>query len=95
VDYALELERTALTLEQGNFFRLALLQIDRVVTMLREELGAGARPSLRARTTRVRLLIWAGRAHDALPEIQNITAVLTQALGPEHPNTLVSRFLLA
>jgi hypothetical protein len=95
VDYALELERTALTLEQENFYRLALLQIDRVVTILRGELGAGARPSLRARTTRVRLLIWAGRVHDALSEIQNITAVFARALGPTHPDSLASRFMLA
>jgi hypothetical protein len=94
VDYALALEREARNLEAGGFFRLALAQTETVVVLLRRELGDAARPSLRARTTRVRLLLWVGRAHDALADIRQITTVLTQAVGPEHPDTLDGRGLL-
>ena len=95
VDYALELERGARNLESRGFFRLALLQIEKVVMILRAELGATARPTLRAREARVRLLIWGGKSHAALADIEEIAAALTRALGPEHPNTLASRYLLA
>jgi hypothetical protein len=68
VDYGLELERRARILDSRGYFRLALLQIERVVRIFRSELGASSAQSLRARITRVRLLLWAGRAHYGLED---------------------------
>jgi hypothetical protein len=95
VDRALELEQVALSLQTRGYFRLALLQIERVVQVFRSELGAAAHPALRARMRRVRLLSRVGRAHDGLDDIENIVATFTRAHGPEHPHTLTSRYLLA
>jgi tetratricopeptide (TPR) repeat protein len=95
VDRALELEQSALALDDRSSRRLALIQIERAIATLKTQLGAEAPATLRARMLRVRLLSWAGLAHVSLPDIQAITAVYARALGPLHPSTLASRYLLA